>query len=54
MGQDGRDGRGRWLALENIKRYQKQLEETHDEDARKALRRLLNEENKKLQGRDET
>ena len=39
---------GRWLASENIKNYEKKIQETQDENGRGVLRRLIEEEHNKL------
>ena len=38
----------RWIAAENIRRFQAKLEETHDEVERRVLRDLIKEEQAKL------
>lgn len=41
-----------WIALENIRRFQKQIEETKDEDKLRILHGLLHEETRKLHKSD--
>ena len=38
----------KWMVLDNIKRFERQLEETPDEAKRRVLRALLQEERRKL------
>jgi hypothetical protein len=43
----------RWLASENIKHYEKKIQETKDESRRRILRGLIEEERDKLGKPDE-